>query len=140
MEHEGKEKKVYHGIWIPFLFIVLVPVICFLIFFFVLTNVTDHPQDIVIKISLGFSGIIGVLFALICLISGFIHDVFLAFVDRVKEVFEFFTPFTKEATRWYFYRFKEDGGIIFWIYFLLLISFLAVGIYGFVAFFTWYKG
>lgn len=139
MEFEGKEKRVYHGIWIPFLLIILVPTICYIGFYLCFSRFTDHSQDIVIKMSLGFSGLIGVLFCLICLISGFIHDLFVAMINRIRDVFEYFKPFSKEANRWYFEQFKQDGGIIIWIFFLLLFSFLAISIYGFTAFFSWYN-
>ena len=139
MEYDGKEKKVYKGIWIPFLCMIFVPAICFALFYGVFTRFTSHPQDIVIKMSLGFSGTIGFLFCMICLVCGFIGDLFTAFINRIKDTVEFFKPFSKEAFHWYFYQFKRDGGIIMWLFFLFLIAFAIIGVYGFVSFFSWYN-
>ncbi len=138
MEYEGKEKRVYHGIWIPFILIVLVPTGCFFLFYWAIGHFSKLPQDALIKMCLGFAGLEGFLFGMICLISGFIHDLFLAMINRIKDTFEYFTPFSKDAFKWYFYQFKQDGGIIIWVFLLLIIAFLIISIYGFTSFMDWY--
>lgn len=139
MEYEGKEKRIYHGIWIPFLLIIVFPTVCYFIFYAVFTHFTNHPHDIVIKMSLGFAGIIGTLFCLSCLLCGFLTDLLKAFGRRIKETISYFKPFSKQAFSWYFEQFKHDGGILIWLFFLILIAFIIIGIYGFVSFFSWYN-
>ena len=138
MEYEGKEKKVYHGIWIPFIILILVPIGLFFLFYWAVCYFSKLPQDSLIKMCLGFAGLEGFLFGLICLISGFIHDLFIAMIDRIKDTIEYFPLFSKEAFKWYFYQFKKDGGIIIWIFLLLLTIFAAISIYGFASFMNWY--
>ena len=124
MEFDGKEKKIYHGIWIPFVLILLVPVGIFFLCFGGLSHFTQHySDDLLLYTCLSIAFFCGFLFGLICLLSGFIHEQFLLLIDRIRDTFDYFKPFSKDAIKWYFYNFKKDGGIIIWIFLLILVGF-----------------
>lgn len=138
MEYYGKEKKIYQAIWIPFLGLLTFPGACFTIFYLCVGYYLDYPTYIDIDIALFFAGMIGVLFCVICILTGFIGDVFSSLIDRIKETREFFPKFDKEARKWYFYRFKRDGGFILWGFILILLLYISCTLCGFFSFFSWY--
>ena len=139
MEYDGKDKKVYHGMVIPFICFLAVPLGVFFLLYAVLLRFTDHPTEICAYIALGFAGIVGFLFAMICLVSGFLRDTFELFIERIKDTTSYYKPFSKKAFSYYFYRFKEDGGIFIWVFFIFLIAFAIIAFIGFYSFFSWYN-
>ena len=139
MEHYGKEKKLYHGIVIPFILIVLVPIVLFILFRFVITQFVYYEDMIANYMAMTFTGIVTFLIYLYFIFWGFIHDLFIAMIDRIKDVFEFFDFGSKEAFDWYFYRFKQDGGIILWLYLLIFAANIVMCLFGAFSFFNWYN-
>ena len=139
MEHSGKEKRVYHGSGFIFLMAFIFPASIFALLLYVFTKFTNYTFDVNLYMSLMFGGICGFIFCLSCVIAGLIHDPFEAFIERIKEVFAYFKPFSKEANSWYFYQFKKTGGIIMWLFFLVILLYAAIATYGLVNFMQWYS-
>ena len=139
MEHQGKEKNVYKGIWIAFIVLLMVPAVFFLLFFSVIkSNYEGQKLENLIYASLTFSCAVGFLFCLVLIFTGFIKDLFVALIDRIKETFEYFTPFSKDATKWYFYKFWKDGGIIMWLFLLTMVAYLVITIISASKTLDWY--
>ena len=90
------------------------------------------------NICLGIAGICGFCFCMICMLNGFVHDIFLAWIRRIKETIAYFPPFSKDAFKWYFYNFIYDGGPILWIFLLIIVVYTIIGAYNITAFCTWY--
>ncbi len=139
MEYYGKEKKVYQAIWIAFLGLILFPGVVGFIFYACAGYYFDYPLDIDIKIAMAFGGMVGVLFCIICILTGFIGDVFTSLIDRIRETHDYFPKLNKEAIRWYFYRFKVDGGFILWGFLLIFAAYIGCTLFGFFSFFVWYN-
>ena len=139
MEFTGKEKKVYKGIWIPFLIIVIVPFAFYFFFHYILSKFeVPYPEHVMFYMSIGFAGVVGSAFGFSCLFSGFVHDIFLAMINRIKDTLEFFDFGSKEAFKWYFSEFINDGGIILWIFLLELAANVFIMLFGFINFYNWY--
>ncbi len=138
MEHIGKERKLYNGIAIPFILILVIPVGFYYFFNVIFTKFTDHTAEVIIYMSLGFAGLVGTLFNTIFIIDGFIHDLFISFIMRLARLFSEIKVFKKKAFAWYFEDFKENGGIIIWIFLLIYVATLCMCIYGFSKFGMWY--
>ena len=139
MEVNGKRVNPYRGIWIAFIMMFVIPAIAFFLTYYATTHFFDHPFEVNINICLSVSGFVGVLFVLISLLSGDVRDIFLAFIDRVQETRVLFDGiFTKEGWKWYWRRFLDDGGIIFWVMILFLLFYAAIGIIGTIGFYNWY--
>lgn len=129
MEYYGKNKKVYKGAPFAFIFMIVVPVVFYFLFYFVLIKANTTPS-LAIYVSLALAGLIGVLFDLICIITGLISDLFTGFIHRIKSTFSLFKPFEKGAASYYFNQFIEDGGPLLWAFLLILALTIAVTIYG----------
>lgn len=134
MEHYGKEKKVYSGIWIPFILIIAVPTVNYFLFFWAISQFSKLDNTLVMYTSIAFAGLTGVLFFIGCLISGFVHDLFEAMIYRIKDTIEFFGWFSIDGIKYYFREFIHDGGPILWMFFILMLGIIAVTIFGFVKF------
>lgn len=140
MEAQGKKINIYRGIWISFIAMISFPTGAFFLLYAIIDRYFDYPQIVTINYCLALAGAIGFFFCLICLLTGFIKDLFAALIDRIRETREFYDRiFSKEGLKWYFLRFKEDGGIIIWIFFLITLIFLGISIYGFVTTFTYFE-
>ena len=140
MEHYGKSKRIYHGIIIPFIVMIVLQVGLYFLFYYAIKQFSKQPDFVIANISLGFAGLIGVLFEIICVIHGFIYDPFVAFLKRVGNLFANFKIFKKKALAWYWDDFKENGGIIIWVFLLIFLATLFVCIFGFTRFAIWYQG
>ena len=138
MEHYGKKKQVYHGIVIPFVVIILMPIVCFFIVYSQIIKYSNLPHEVIMNICLGIAGICGFCFCMICMLSGFVHDIFLAWIRRIKETIAYFPPFSKDAFKWYFYNFIYDGGPILWIFLFIMVVYIIIGAYNITAFCNWY--
>ena len=139
MEHYAKEKKIYKGIWIPFIVMVLVPAIFFVVLYFAIMNNVTTNQNYVLYICFSFSGLVGFLFGIICILSGLISDYFAAMINRIKETVEFYGFFTKRGFSYYFYEFIRCGGPLMWAFLLVIAGFAVMSAIGFVNFFQVYK-
>ena len=138
MEYYGKKKRVYRGIGIAFAALIGLPLALFVLFYWAIALHNSYPQEVIIYISMAFAGMAGFIFGITCLIAGFVHDIFIAMIDRIKDVCEFFDFGSKEAFAWYFNEFIHDGGIILWLFLLIMGGLLASSILGFSNFFNWY--
>ena len=136
MEYEAKKKSVYKGIGIVFFFLLLVPIAMFFFFVLIFNKYTDHTKDIIVYMSLGFSGAIG---TLICLITGLISDLLSKMFKRIKHLFANIGIFKGKAIKWYFEDYWRNGGIIIFLFFLWLAICAFCTIFGFVNFFSWYN-
>ena len=133
MEHEGKKKNPYKGIYIGFIFVILVPIVFYFLFYAVLNRVGNTPI-MAVYMSLTFAGLIGVLFDAICIISGLITDLFVNFFRRIKNTLTYFRPFEKGSYSFYFRQFIEGGGPLLWIFLLLFAATAVMAIFGAVNF------
>ena len=139
MEENGKRINLYRGVWLAVLGVLLLPGVCFGIFFAVINAFFHHPLYITCDISLAFSGLIGVLFVLICFLAGYGDGLFGSIADRISETRMMFGGlFNRYGMRWYWQRFVDDGGILLWGGILFLLGYAALSAYGFIGFFTWY--
>ena len=138
MEHYGKEKKIYHGFIIPYIVMIVVPIVLYFPFYYAIKHFSKFPDIIIVYMSIAFSALIGVLFEISCIISGFVHDNFLAMLARIRALFSNYKIFKKQAFKWYWDDFKETGGIIFWIFVLVFLATTTVCVYYFIRFFAWY--
>ena len=139
MEHEGKKKKPYHGIWIPFLAILIVPTIAYIIFYNVIKLNFVAEDTIHIHTALFFAGAVGFVFDIICVLSGFLSDLIKAFKNRISETHELFGLFTKEGFKYYWSSFFHDGGPIFWVFILISVAHAVIGVVGLITFLEWYR-
>ena len=139
MEHYGKEKRIYHGIAIPFILMFVVPAIFFAMFYFAIGTSILHYSDIAIfYLSLGFAGLTGCLFDITCVLVGFISGYFIAIPKRIAFLISNVKIFKGKAFKWYFEQFIEQGGPIFWGFVLVFLSMIAFTVVGFVQFFVVY--
>ena len=138
MEYYGKNKKVYKGIWISFLFLILVPFSVFFLFRYVFVRFYSYPEDITNSLSIGFAGTIGFLFSAFCLVNGFIQEMFLGLIQRIKDTISYFGFGGKGALSWYFSEFIRTGGPLMWLFFLIWAANIVVAVIGFSNFFSWY--
>ena len=138
MEHYGKEKNIYHGVAIPYIIMVLLPALMFIMFFSIFTYWTEHPREIVVYMSLAFSTLVAVLFDISCIIAGLVHDNFIFMTKRIANYFANVRIFKKKAREWYWEDFKENGGIILWLFIIVFLATVAVCVFGFVKFGVWY--
>ena len=138
MEFIGKEKRIYHGIWIAFVAFVVFPLAFFFLLRFAINHYNNYSEDLLNSLALGFAALVGFLFGMICLVCGLIQDMFSAFLKRIRERFEYFDFISKEGNSWYFHEFIHDGGIIMWLFLLILVIYALLSLAGFSYFFTWY--
>ena len=135
MEYYGKNKKPYRGIWIAFVTMFLVPVAFFALFYFAIMSKITVNNQYAFYISLSFSGLVGFIYGVICILSGLISDLFSAMVTRVRETLTYFGLFSKDGFKYYIHEFINDGGPIMWGFLLLMGSFAVISIIGFANFF-----
>ena len=139
MEHYGKEKKIYKGIWISFVAMLVVPVALFLLFYFAIMGKITANNNYAFYISLAFSGLLGFMFGLVCILSGLIHDYFVAMINRIRDTIEFYGFFSKRGLSYYFTEFVHGGGPIMWGFLLLMSLFAVISVIGFANFFYIYN-
>lgn len=140
MEHYGKETNIYKGIWIAFIFLLLVPVfVYFFLYGFLERFHTDYPAEIIAYMSLGFASTIAVLFDLISWITGFLNGLVSSMCRRVYNLFSNIKIFKGKAFKWYLESFVRNGGFILWGFILILIASIITGVIGFYQFFSWYN-
>lgn len=138
MEQLGKNKRPYHGIAIPFIVIIIVPIVFYILFYNVILFYTTMPELIVRYSALFFAGIVGFLFCVISMLAGFTDGYVRMFIERIRETKELFGLFTKDGIKYYFSLFWQDGAIIFWIFMTLLLANVFLSLLGFFNFYAWY--
>ena len=120
---------MYVGCTDNYLFFALFPIKAF----------SKLPDIVIVYMCLGFTGIVGILFDMICIVNGFIHDQFVAFCMRVSNFFANVKIFKKKAYEWYWDDFKENAGIMIWLFLLIFLATVFVCVFGFVKFAMWYR-
>ena len=74
MEEVGKIKYPYRGIGFAIFFMILVPVVVFLLGFFNFGRKNDIDTLVVINLSLIFAGAAAIIFNLLCIFAGDLKD------------------------------------------------------------------
>ena len=139
MEEYGKQVNVYRGIWLAFVMSFVIPILAFSLVFYTVNRFFDHPLNITIDISLGYAGLCGCLFMLLCLFNNAAGDLWRALGERIRETRELFGGiFNKEGFKWYMQRFLEDGGPLIWIMLLMSLIYAGISAYGFINMYNWY--
>ena len=119
---ENKNKSPYHGVPVACFFMVLVPVLMYIIMRALLFENQPAMGKELNEASARVLGLgIGVLFHMGCLIAGVLKDSFKIVVNRVAEFFDNLKYSFKLACRCYFDQLR-DGGIAFWIMLGIMIA------------------
>ena len=141
MEENGKRVNPNRGMWAGYLSCVIVPAIFITLIFVVVNRFFDHPFEITLDIALGLGGICGACYIGICCLVGVTDGLVAALFERIRETREMYdSPFEKEAIKWYWTKFYEDGGIILWAMVFFFLLYAAIATYGIVNFVNWYNG
>ena len=135
MEYYGKEKRPYRGIWIAFINMIIFPIMIYGLFYWAMTSKTTLPHDEIVYMCLGFAGLVGLIYSIICILVGMIGDLFEAMITRIRETIQFYGFFTKRGCKYYWYNFIHDGGSIMWGFFLFMFANIGVSAFGFVNYF-----
>ena len=139
MEEYGKQVNVYRGIWVAFVMSFVIPILAFGLVYYAVNRFFNHPTYINVDISLGYAGVAGSLFMLLCLFNNAAGDLWRALADRIRETKELFGGiFNKDGFKWYMQRFLEDGGPLIWILLLMSLIYAGIAVYGFVNMYNWY--
>ena len=139
MEYYGKDPKPYHGIGFFAFFLVLVPILTFVLVYVIFKNYNDSPLDVVFSFSLFLASLVGTLFNLVALFKGSFEDLLRAWWERIKNFFEEVRITRKGAFKSYFSSFYYDGGIILLIFFAWTIIMVVVGVISFFNVYSWYQ-
>ena len=137
MQYQWKEKKVYHGVAIPFIIFIVFPIGMYFLFRFFISHYNSLPDFALNNMALGFAGLTSTIFGLGCLLSGIIYYQFVAMITRIKETIYYYGFGSKEGFKWYFGEFWRDGGIIMWLFFLVLAADVVITTIGFTNYFSW---
>ena len=135
MEHQGKKQSPYHGVIQTCLLLISVPLILFLIIYLIFDKYQNLPQTTNLYGAMGIGFGVGVLFHISCVIAGLFKGLFAIVVRRFAEFFDNLSISFKFAIKLYYEDLKENG-MVFWIYFIIISSYIALSIYGFVSYFT----
>ena len=130
MEHEGKTRSPYKGVFGSSLILTVVPILLFLFVLAVVKKFTNQPLSMDVNFSLMVGLGCGFLFQLTCVLSGLMKGTFKVVINRVKNFFSNLTINFKFALKYYWDDIKSEG-VVFWIYFLILgttFTFTLIGI------------
>ncbi len=127
MEHEGKEKSPYKGIFVSCFFMIFVPVGCFALFAWLLPKVQDFSAELnrATAQTIGFG--IGVLYDFIGIFSGAFKDGAAAVAERMGNFRENIAVSFGYACKEYLKDMKSGGVVL-----LILLSIMALTIAFFV--------
>ena len=139
MEYYGKDPRPYHGIGFFAFFLVLVPVLVFILVYTIFSNYHDSPQDVVFHFALFIAALVGTLFNMVAIFKGSFEDLFRAWRERIRDFFEEVRITPKGAFKSYFASFYNDGGIILVIFFAWSIIMIVIGVIGFLNVYAWYQ-
>ncbi len=122
MEVEETRKSPYHGMWVIASLLVAVPAAIFGIIFTVCNSeVIGRGGEEALSTAAFFSGLIGVLFDLMLLISGVFAPSFQVTKTRLKDFFADLSIGPKLAFKFYFSSMATDG-VVFLIYLTELLA------------------
>ncbi|MDD3831900.1 MAG: hypothetical protein PHW00_04530 [Clostridia bacterium] len=132
----NERKGPYHGLWILIVFGLGYPALMYFVFSWTLTNNAwrVYPTEFIQSESLALAGLIGTFVILGFIVSGGLAKPFKTVVSRVKELIEDLSISKTEAFKWYWYRVKTEG-VVLWIVLLILIAniiLLTIGIVSFM--------
>lgn len=134
---EFNTKSPYHGVIVKIIFLIIFPIVCFLIFFPIVSNFQKYNKTINWYTTLFLASGLGALFHLGCIISGAFKGSFATVINRIKNFFTDFPLSPKLAVRCYVDDLKTEG-MLFWIYFIIIGSNLALAIYSLINFYNYY--
>ena len=134
MEYVGKNKSPYYGVFLSSLLLIIVPILSFLLFFSIMNRYPDLNDQEVIYTSLFFGCGVAWIFQCSCVLAGLLKGTFKVVIDRLKEFFGNLSISIKFAFKYYWENIKSEG-VVFWIYFIIINSTLALAIYGGVNYF-----
>lgn len=119
---EHKNKSPYHGVAIACFFMILVPVVMYLIMRALLFELQPASGRELNEASARVLGLgIGVIFHLGCIIGGVLKDSFKIVANRVIEFFDNLKFSFKLAWKCYIEQLR-DGGIAFWIMLGIMVT------------------
>ena len=136
MEFYGKEKRIYNGIWIAFIALAAFPAIIFWLLHWAISYRTSSTPEQALFMSLGFAGLIGLLFSMICVFSGLLSDLFEDMIKRIRETIEFYGFFSKDGFSYYWHSFIHDGGPVMWGFIIFTLAYAGVSAFGFIKYFS----
>ena len=114
--NENKLKK--QELILSTIILIFVPILLYILLYFIIKPST--PPAIVVHSTMMFSFGVTTLFNLSCIIAGLFKGTFIVVVRRIRDFFENLTISFKFAIKSYIVDLKE-GGITFWIYFLIIV-------------------
>ena len=137
MEHFGKEKSPYHGVVLSSLLLAGVPSFLFIWIYHLISKYQNFNQDFNMYSAMVIGFGVGFIFQFACVFAGLTKGTLKVVIRRVSELFSNLTISPKFAFRCYIADVKENG-IVFWIYFIIVGSCLAITIVGAVLLFNNY--
>lgn len=138
MEYDGKQKGPYYGVWQVCVILLLVPLIVYLIINDAFNSWTNLDKKTILITSIFISGICGILFYLIAIISGLFKGTFIVVVRRIYNLFSNAKLSIKEALKIYWDDIKMEG-IVFWIYLIIFLLFVGITFYSGLELFEIYR-
>ena len=139
MEYYGKDPRPYHGIGFFAFFLVLVPILVFILVYKIFIGYNDSPKDVVFHFSIFLACLVGTLFNLVALFKGSFADLVRLWWERIKDFFEEVKITPKGAFKSYFASFDNDGGIILAIFFSWTLAMIVIGVLSFFNVYAWYQ-
>lgn len=132
-----ENKSPYRGMWAVIIALIIFPVFCWFILDAALARCIPHTPEINAATAQAVGFGLGTLFHLSCMVAGTLTEPFLAVKNRIKEFFENLIVSFPFALKYYIYSIKTDG-IVFWIYFAIMIACALISADGFAKFFEIY--
>ncbi len=137
MEYQGKEKGPYYGVWQTSLLLISIPIIFYFILYYFIAKF-QGSSELAKYTAMGFGFGIGSLFNISCAIAGLFKGTFKVVKKRIRDLFSNFRVSIKFAFKYYWEDIKSEG-IVFWIYFFMILTFIILAIAAFNSFFNLYN-
>lgn len=135
MEYTGKNKSPYYGVWQTCLLLIIVPIALFAGIYFIFEKYQNYSKIINCYGAMGIGFGVGSLFHISCIIAGLFKGLFSIVINRIAEFFSNLSISFKFAFKLYIEDLKTNG-MVFWIYFVIVLLFIAFSIYGFIMYFS----
>lgn len=138
MEHFGKNKSPYHGVWQTCIGLIGVPIGFFFLVRYAIFRFQDFPDDMNNYAAMMFGFGIGSLFNISLMIAGLLKEPFNAVVTRTKNLIGnlFTMPF--KVTRKCYAEDVREYGLVFWIFMPIMVACFILTFIGFKGFFEAY--
>lgn len=134
MEYQGKEKSPYYGVVQSSILLAFAPIFSYFLFYLILYKFFPRGDLEMRYACVALGGLIASLFQLSCALAGLFKGIFKVVVNRVKELLENLSISFKFAMKYYWENVKSEG-IVFWIYFNIILLTIISSIWGFVKYF-----